>query len=680
VLVLKDFVRQTKLMTLEAGSTTSPKSKAADTVYDATSVFANVFDLYGSLSGAGVVNDLAGNLFDRAGTNPELLVGQTFAETVFWQSSEDTSKILEKAISRTRDGQSQRLTLNFRISAEKRVPIELNLVPVLVDGAVTSMFVCGMVLENRIENVANIGVVREQLISVAENADIGLWFWDFSDDTIHSTPRCNELFEVPLSEQLTFERVIEVVHPNDRRMVKEFIKDSRESGARYSEEFRVQYSNGTVEWIAAEGKSILDGADTPKRMTGTVRKITEQKLAAEELSRVNDLVKKARDEAVEANRAKDFFLAFVSHEIRSSLNAIIGWSRILLTKDVDKETHQNALETIERSARSQTKLINDLVDSARVASGKLRLEYRPTNIYEIVKGSFEAHRPAAEAANIVYTFASDVEELTIVGDASRLHQVFGNLISNALKFTPSGGTISVSLKTGAEAVTVDVTDNGKGITSDALPKIFRQFSQADGEGISGNAGLGLGLSIVKILAERHGGHVRAESRGLGSGSTFSVTLPIAIEQSLMMQSNPKIAPVMNQKPLIGLEILIVEDNVDSREVLQMFLEKSGAVVKSTDSAKAAFKALTDSRSRLPDLLISDLAMPEEDGYSLVSRIRELPPEDGGHLPAIALSAFANEESRRRAFDSGFHRYATKPFDHDLLINEILEAVRPATAD
>lgn len=666
-------------MALEGGSRI--KSKGKDPSLDAVpaSVFAHVFDLYGKLAADGSVIELSGRIFEHAGTNPELLIGHAFAQTVFWQSSEDTSKILEKAIGRTAKGDPQRLNLNFRISADEKTAIELNLIPIEKTGKTASMFVCGWVLKNRVENVANLGIVREQLISVAENADIGLWFWDFADDTIHSTPRCNELFEIPASDQLTFERFIDVVHPNDRRMVKEFIRDTRERGSRYSEEFRVQYSDGTVEWIAAEGRSNLDGSETPQRMTGTVRKITEQKLAAVELLRVNDLVKKARDEAVEANRAKDFFLAFVSHEIRSSLNAIIGWSRILLTKEVDKDTYQTALETIERSARSQTKLINDLVDSARVASGKLRLEYRPTNICEVLKGSFETHRPAAEAANIEYTFSSDVDDLTIVGDASRLHQVFGNLISNALKFTQNGGAIKVSIKTGAEAVTIDVEDNGKGITADALPKIFRQFSQADGEGIGGNAGLGLGLSIVKILSERHGGHVRAQSAGLGKGSTFSVTLPIAIEQSFIKDSNPKIAPI-NQKPLVGLEILIVEDNVDSREVLQMFLEKSGATVRSAESAKSAFKDLTDSRTRIPDLLISDLAMPDEDGYSLLTRIRQLSQDEGGQLPAIALSAFANEESRRRAFDSGFQRYATKPFDHDLLIKEILESVGSSVPD
>jgi PAS domain-containing protein len=241
--------------------------RSGETNFDAISmsVFANVFDLYGTLSTDGSVIELSGTIFERTRTNPELLIGQAFAQTVFWQSSEATSKILEKAIAQTAKGKPHRLSLNFRISSDEKEAIELNLVPVLGDGKVSSMFVCGLVLENRIKNIVSLGIAREHLISVAENADIGLWFWDFSDDTIHSTPRCNELFEIPASEQLTFERFIDVVHQNDRRMVKEFISDSRERGVRYSEEFRVQYSDGTVEWIAAEGKSMLWSSCRPCR-------------------------------------------------------------------------------------------------------------------------------------------------------------------------------------------------------------------------------------------------------------------------------------------------------------------------------------------------------------------------------------------------------------------------------
>ena len=336
----------------------------------------------------------------------------------------------------------------------------------------------------------------QQFLSAAENADIGLWFWDLADDKIYSTPRCNELFDVPAYQQLTFDGSSRssIRRPRIRN---QFLSSVAEDGRKYEDEFRVQYSDGSVDWIFAEGKSILGADGVPQKMMGVVRKITEEKLAAAELSRVNELAKRSRDEAIEANRSKDFFLAFVSHEIRSSLNAIIGWSRILLTKEVDNETRQNALETIERSARSQTKLINDLVDSARVASGKLRLEYRPIDICEVVRGAVEAHRPAAETAGIAYSFTSDIEQLSILGDSARLQQVFGNLISNALKFTPAGGTIAVSLTTGAEAVTIDVIDTGAGISASALPGVFRQFSQVESGNFGGNTGLGLGLSIVR---------------------------------------------------------------------------------------------------------------------------------------------------------------------------------------
>ncbi len=637
------------------------------------SIFQASFDLYGVLDEDGRIISMDGTLFERAGTDPTLLLGQIFTQTVYWQSSERTAKIFEKSIQDCLKGQCNSVKLDFRISSEYQTPIELSLVPITLEDDRKAIFISGYAPDEEVGEFSQVNQKAEQLLSAAENADIGLWFWDFADDKIYSTPRCNELFDVPAYQQLTFERFIEVVYPDDREYVTNFFRTSQKDGRKYDEEFRVQYSDGTVDWIFAEGKSILGADGTPQKMMGVVRKITEQKLAAADHARANEVAKRARDEAIEANRAKDFFLAFVSHEIRSSLNAIIGWSRILLTKEVDNETRQNALETIERSARSQTKLINDLVDSARVASGKLRLEYRPIDICEVVRGVVEAHRPAAETAGISYSFASDIEQLSILGDSARLQQVFGNLISNSLKFTPAGGTITVTLKTGAEAVTVDVEDTGAGISASALPGVFRQFSQVESGNFGGNTGLGLGLSIVKILTERHGGHVRAESHGIGKGSKFSVTLPINTTAEIHQDSSPNLIS-SSSKPLEGLKLLIVEDNQDSREVLQIFLEKSGAKIQVAESAKVAFRLLSESRGRLPDLLISDLAMPDEDGYSLIARIRQLPENEGGNVPAIALSAFANEESRRRAFDAGFQRYATKPFDHDTLISDILKAV------
>ena len=409
-------------------------------------------------------------------------------------------------------------------------------------------------------------------------------------------------------------------------------------------------------------------------MTAVIRKITEQKLADEELVRVYDREKKARDEAEEANRAKDFFLAFVSHELRSPLNAILGWSKILLSRPVDEDTRRSALETIEKSARSQAKLINDLVDSARVASGKISLEYRPTNLHEIVKVSFISQKPAADIRKINLEFNSDTDDVTIFGDANRLQQVFVNLISNSIKFTDEGGNISVNLSKRDDFAEVTVSDNGRGISLDSLPNIFRQFSQVQPTQDLSKGGLGLGLSIVKILVGKHGGTVSATSPGLGHGSTFTVRLPLRTGEAAFHDAAESVQP-NESLALNGLHILVVEDDNDSREVLQLFLEQTGASVESVPSAKDAMSVFERPANSLPDVMISDLAMPEEDGYSLIARIRQLPSEKGGKIPAIALSAFATNESKQRAIECGFDYYSSKPFEPDMLTSDILNVLR-----
>ncbi|HQU86775.1 MAG TPA: ATP-binding protein, partial [Pyrinomonadaceae bacterium] len=451
------------------------------------------------------------------------------------------------------------------------------------------------------------------------------------------------------------------------------LAQSQQSGSEYNEQFRVIYSDARIEWISARGKTFLDTDGNPEKMMGVVRKITEQKTAENELSKIYDREKQARDEAVEANRAKDFFLAFVSHELRSPLNAILGWSKILLTKKVDEEMQKNALETIERSARSQAKLINDLVDSARIASGKLRLEFIPVNLFEIIRTVYNSQKPVAESKEISLELSSEREEIPIFGDANRLQQVFNNLVSNALKFTPSGGKISLQVQTSNNAVKVLISDTGQGIDAEALPDIFRQFSQGSGETIADKGGLGLGLSIVKILVEKHNGKVTAESEGIGKGTTFSVILPLTNEE--IPTENEETEVRSDEKPLRGINILLVEDDNDSREVLSLFLNQCGANVSSAESAKTAMEILEKCGENHPNIIISDLAMPIEDGYSLMSRIRQLPNKNCSQIPAIALSAFATNENKQKAYQSGFQKYSTKPFEPDLLISEILSLVK-----
>ncbi len=657
-------------MTKSSLQVQQPKNAYSDT--DAEKIFENIFDFYGTLDASGRVLNLSGRIFQMTNTDPELLIGQQFSQTVFWQSSENTSKILEKEIEDAANGEHSRVLLDFRISVDEKTAIEVNLQPLLNVSGQTEIFICAQSVLDR-SQVEHSKPASEQLLFAAENAEIGLWFWNFREGRIYSTPRCNELVEMPAYEVLSYDMFRSKVHPEDRDFVDDFLSRSRSEGTKYEEEFRILCSDGRIEWICAEGKSFLDEAGNPEKMVGVIQKITDRKLAANELEKVYDREKKARDEAVEANRAKDFFLAFVSHELRSPLNAIMGWAKILLTKKVDVETRKMALETIERSARFQTKLINDLVDSARVSSGKLRLEYLPTNLFEIVRNSYQAQKPTADTRNITFELHCENERVPVFGDPGRLQQVFSNLISNAIKFTPDDGKVAVEIRTGTESAVVTIADSGQGIDSAALPNIFRQFSQGDISQAKNNAGLGLGLSIVQILVTKHGGFVQAESEGVGKGSKFTVTLPLS-EDKKLVSNGPEEIEGENRTRLEGVKILIVEDDRDSREVLHLFFEQSGALVTSVESAKAAIDFMKNPDGSLPDVIISDLAMPDEDGYSLIGRIREMPAEAGGQIPALALSAFTSAESKQKAFNAGFDKYSTKPFEPDLLINDIEELV------
>jgi len=321
----------------------------------------------------------------------------------------------------------------------------------------------------------------------------------------------------------------------------------------------------------------------------------------------------------------------------------------------------------------QTKLINDLVDSARVASGKIRLEFRPTELFQVVRNAFEAQRPAAENRGLSYEITGARITAYVMGDANRLQQVFGNLLSNAIKFTPSGGNVYVDVVGSNTHVDVTISDSGEGISSETLPNIFKQFSQV-GAGERKSVGLGLGLSIAKTLVEKHGGSVHAESDGVGKGSRFVVSLPIFDVSSMETNERGITVPDIKHR-LLGLTILIVEDEDDSRDVLRIHLENHGAVVIPAESAAKAHEQLIDSVTT-PDLIISDIGMPHEDGLSFVKRIRASNDKRISQIPAIALSAFATSEFKANALECGFQRYVAKPFDPEMLTTAILEQLDP----
>ena len=638
-------------------------------------IFKNIFSIYGTITPQGKVLSLAGSIFDKTFADPQQLIGHNLTETVFWQSSDANFRMITDAVEAASKGITSKTILEFRISKEEKSYLELNLYPVYEENrpAIKHIFLCGQDVTAREKEIEFYKRRGEQLLYAAESADIGLWFWDLNEEQIYSTPKCNEFFEISPFQTMTYNDFLEVVHPDDRQNLVDTFVDSQKNGTEYDVEYRVIYSDGEIHWLSTRGKTYLDTEGNPANMMGVVRRITDRKNADEELSRVYALERKARDEAEEANRTKDYFLALVSHELRSPLNAILGWTKILLTKDVNEETRRSALQTIERSALSQAKLIGDLVDSSRIASGKLRLEMRPMNLFDAVNTVYNSQKPTAEAKKINLTFDYDVENATVFGDLVRLQQVFTNLLTNALKFTPEGGNIGLKL-TGIDGkVLISVTDDGQGISDETLPHIFRQFSQGDQTISRDQAGLGLGLSIVKTLVEKHEGTVTAQSDGVGKGATFTVMLPL-IKPSKNSPVEENEAQNYEKSPLSRVKILCVEDDLDSREVLQLFLEQCGALVTSVESASEAVSVL-NKNGQVFDVIISDLAMPNEDGYSLISQIRKFSSEKGGKIPALALSAFTTKENKDRAFAVGFQKYHTKPFEPDLLVNDILELVK-----
>jgi PAS domain S-box-containing protein len=668
--------------------TSQKETQPADSVTDAelnntmefpldiqtTEIFKNIFSIYGTITPDGKVLSLAGKIFENTFADPQLLIGHNLTETVFWQSSEANFRLITDAVGAAAKGITSKTILEFRISKEEKSFIELNLAPVYDESAkIKHVFLCGQDVTTREKEVEFYKRRGEQLLYAAESAEIGLWFWDLAEDKIYSTPKCNEFFEISPFETISYEVFLEAVHPDDQQSVIDAFLDSQKNGTEYDIEYRVIYSDGTIHWLSTKGKTYLDTEGNAANTMGVVRLITERKNADEELSRVYALEKKARDEAEDANRTKDYFLALVSHELRSPLNAILGWTKILLTKDVNEEMRRSALETIERSAMSQAKLIGDLVDSSRIASGKLRLEMRPMNLYDAVNTVFNSQKPSAESKNIKLTFNYNTQDVIVFGDLVRIQQVFTNLLTNALKFTPENGHIQLNLAAHDDRVVISVEDNGHGISAETLPHIFRQFSQGDQTITREQAGLGLGLSIVKTLVGKHQGTVTAQSEGIGQGATFTVTLPLYKLSKNVPEETSETRDV-EEMPLSNVKILCVEDDLDSREVLQLFLEQNGARVKSVESAAEALDVLK-TREKDFDVIISDLAMPNEDGYSLISQIRQFPSETGGKTPAMALSAFTTKENKDRAFASGFQKYHTKPFEPDLLISDILELVK-----
>lgn len=404
--------------------------------------------------------------------------------------------------------------------------------------------------------------------------------------------------------------------------------------------------------------------------------ITERKNIEQERERLLRLEVDARRIAEEASRVKDEFLATVSHELRTPLNAMLGWVQMLRSGAVEEDRKERALETIERNARSQAQLIEDLLDMSRILAGKLRLELEPLDVAGVVGMSLESIRPAASAKGIRLAAALDSIG-AVSGDAHRLQQVVWNLLSNAVKFTPAGGDVKVMLRNLDSALEISVADTGQGIASDFLPHVFDRFRQAEGGAARAKGGLGLGLSIVRQIVEMHGGTIAASSEGPGRGAVFTVHLPLSSKGPRPSAGSLAVVPASTNRlssnlELAGIRVLVVDDEEDAREVLAMMLRASGASVDQAASAEEARRAFTHQR---PDVVVSDIGMPGETGYSLIESIRELSPDKGGKVPAIALTAYARSEDRTKALSAGFNTHVPKPVEAAELVAVVASLAR-----
>jgi signal transduction histidine kinase/ActR/RegA family two-component response regulator len=418
-----------------------------------------------------------------------------------------------------------------------------------------------------------------------------------------------------------------------------------EGGRPYDVEYRVVGADDRVRWIESKGRVEYEG-DRAVRIIGISMAVSRRKEA--EIARLAD--------AEEANRMKDQFLATLSHELRTPLHAILGWIQVLEGDGSASVRHRHAMEVVKRNAKLQAQLIEDILDVSRIMSGKLAVETQPLNMAALVDATLSAVLPMAAVKQIQIACEMPDTMPAIEGDARRLQQVLGNVLSNAIKFTPEQGTVRVTCAIDGQTLSIAIADSGAGIAPELLPYIFDRFRQGDSRSTRRHGGLGLGLAIAQHLVERHGGSIHAQSDGVGQGTTFTIRLPIPAHVTPVDTRRASAGPVTLD--LSGCNVLVVDDQEDSRELLVHLLHQCGARVMHCATAHTALAALSSTRF---DLLVADIAMPEIDGYDLIERVRGL---DGspGSVPAIAVTAYAHTQDRANMLAAGYNEYCPKPLD------------------
>lgn len=450
--------------------------------------------------------------------------------------------------------------------------------------------------------------------------------------------------------------------------------------------------DGAVLYCEWYNSVLRDEAGKLVSVLSQILDVTARKRGEEERTALLEREREARRQAQEADRLKDEFLATLSHELRTPLTSILGWAILIHKGEIEESNFDRAIETIERNARSQARLIDDLLDVSRIITGNLRLDIRTINLVSVVKAAKDGLLPTAEAKHITLQTEFEGQTCLVKGDPNRLRQVIWNLVLNAIKFTPRGGNVSISVGCLEPYVRLKVRDTGEGISPEFLPYVFDRFRQAEGSLTRKQGGLGLGLAVVRHLVELHGGHVMAESPGPGQGSTFTVDVPLAEDRRDpnkgqlrgQEQERRRSATASQGADISGVRVLLVEDDGDTRGLLVLTLKRRYAEVTSASSSAEALRLFestdhsdtdTERLNRRPfDVIVSDIGMPDEDGYQFMSRVRALPPERGGLVPAIALTGYATRQDQERALAAGYQLHLAKPVEPEDLIVAIANLV------
>ncbi len=498
-----------------------------------------------------------------------------------------------------------------------------------------------------------------------ENSPLGIVEWDREFRVTRWSKAAEKIFGWRSEEVVGLHfSDWEFVYPEDAEAVSQVMYQMLEQESQTVSQNRNYAKDGSIVHCEWYNSVLVDASGNVVSMFSLVQDISDR-------VRILQREQLARTEAETANRLKDEFLAVLSHELRSPLNPILGWSKLLLTRKFDEVKTTQALTIIERNAQLQAQLIEDLLDVSRILQGKLTLSFAPVSLVSVITGALETVRLAAEAKSIqLQTVLDSVGQIS--GDSARLQQIVWNLLSNAIKFTPSGGQVQVLLEKSGTYAQIQVVDNGKGISADFLPYVFDHFRQADSATTRKFGGLGLGLAIVKQLVELHGGTIQVESPGEGQGAIFTARLPL-LNNQCKEDDCSSLPIVVDSLSLVGLNILVVDDETDSRDFVGFVLEEAGAIVNSVSSATAALAVSLPSFN----VLVSDIGMPEMDGYMLVRELRTRGIKQNGQIPAIALTAYAGEYDKEQALAAGFQMHLSKPVEPATLVQAVKSLMKLA---